>query len=169
MIDTVELGRLVGQFRANLPYYKDGKSSYNEYSCRIEYIDPLLKAFGWDVANAKGLPPQYREVIAENYSTKTDRPDYSMTLRGVAKFFVEAKKPAVDIFRDKEPAYQTRKYGWNLLQRIDGIVRKDDNIEAALDIVDQEILVEMLGIDSKWCAQCRVIWRKLQKRRLSRG
>ncbi len=88
VIDIEELKRLVGQFRTNLSYYKDGKSSYNEHSCRIEYIDPLLKAFGWDVANTKGLPPQYREVIAENYSTKTDRPDYSMTLRGVAKFFV---------------------------------------------------------------------------------
>ena len=118
VIDIEELKRLVGQFRTNLSYYKDGKSSYNEHSCRIEYIDPLLKAFGWDVANTKGLPPQYREVIAENYSTKTDRPDYSMTLRGVAKFFVEAKKPAVDIFRDKEPAYQTRKYGWNANHRI---------------------------------------------------
>ena len=57
----------------------------------------------------------------------------------------------------------------NLLQRIDGIVRKDDDIEAALDIVDQEILVDMLGIDPTWCAQCRAIWRKLQKRRLGRG
>ena len=56
-----------------------------------------------------------------------------------------------------------------LLQRIDGIVRKDDDIEAALDIVDQEMLVDMLGIDPTWCAQCRAIWRKLQKRRLGRG
>ena len=57
----------------------------------------------------------------------------------------------------------------DLLQRVDGFVRKDDDIEAALDIVDQEILVDMLGIDPTWCAQCRAIWRKLQKRRLGRG
>ena len=60
-------------------------------------------------------------------------------------------------------------YKAELLQRIDSIVRKDDDIEAALDIVDQEILVDMLGIDPSWCAQCRAIWRKLQKRRLGRG
>lgn len=113
-----ELKRLVQQFGENLPFYKDTRNNYNEHSCRIEYIDPLLKVLGWDVANTSGLAPQYREVIAENYSTKTDRPDYSMTLRGVAKFFVEAKKPAVDISRDSAPAFQTRKYGWNANHRI---------------------------------------------------
>jgi len=41
-----------------------------------------------------------------------------MTLRGVAKFFVEAKKPAVDITRIADPALQTRKYGWNANHRI---------------------------------------------------
>ena len=57
----------------------------------------------------------------------------------------------------------------NLLQRIDALVRCDDNIEVALDIVDQEVLVAKLGIDPVWCTQCRNIWKKLQKRRLGRG
>ncbi len=57
----------------------------------------------------------------------------------------------------------------DLLQRVDCIVRRDDDIEVALDTVDQELLVDILGIDSAWCAQCRSIWRKLQKRRLGRG
>ncbi len=118
MTNIEKLQALVDRFQANLPYYKDTKNNYNEHSCRIEYIDPLLKILGWDVANEKGLAPQYREVIAENYSTPTDRPDYTMTLRGVAKFFVEAKKPAVDITRVADPAFQTRKYGWNANHRI---------------------------------------------------
>lgn len=57
----------------------------------------------------------------------------------------------------------------DLLQRIDTIVRSNGNIETALDIVDQEVLVEMLGIDPNWCTQCRNIWKKMQKRRLSRS
>lgn len=117
-MSNAALQSLVERFHANLKYYKDARRNYNEHSCRTEYIDPLLKLLGWDVANEKGLAPQYREVIAENYSTPTDRPDYSMTLRGVAKFFVEAKKPAVDISVVKDPAYQTRKYGWNANHRI---------------------------------------------------
>jgi len=113
-----KLKELVDRFDANLQYYKDNKNAYNEFSCLIEYIDPLLVLLNWDVANTKGLPPQYREVIAENYSTQTDRPDYSLTLRGVTKFFIEAKKPAVDILNAKDPALQTRKYGWNAKHKI---------------------------------------------------
>ena len=118
MTILTELKSLVDRFDASLPFYKDSKNAYNEHSCRIEYIDPFLKLLGWDVANEKGLAPQYREVIAENYSTRTDRPDYTITLRGVAKFFVEAKKPSVDITKDASPAIQTRKYGWNANHRI---------------------------------------------------
>lgn len=118
MTNSFDLQILVGRFHENIEFYKDTRNAYNEYSCRIEYIDPLLKLLGWDVANEKGLPPQYREVIAENYSTRTDRPDYTVTLKGVPKFFVEAKKPAVDITRDAAPAVQTRKYGWNAKHRL---------------------------------------------------
>ena len=118
MTNIDKLKDLANRFQTNLAYYKDPRNNYNEHSCRIEYIDPLLKILGWDVANERGLSPQYREVIAENYSTPTDRPDYTMTLRGVAKFFVEAKKPAIDITRVTDPAFQTRKYGWNANHRI---------------------------------------------------
>ena len=113
-----KLEKLTAKFEANLSYYKDNKKAYNEHSCRIEYIDPLLTILGWDISNDKGLAPQYREVIAENYSAQTDRPDYSLTLRGVAKFFVEAKKPAVDISTASSSALQARKYGWNAKHKI---------------------------------------------------
>lgn len=56
-----------------------------------------------------------------------------------------------------------------LLQKIDHIVRNDDNIEKALDLVDHEVLIKLLGIDQDICSQCRIIWKKMQKRRLGRG
>ena len=112
-INIRELERLVNQFTTNIESYKNPAYAYNEHSCRIEYIDPLLRILGWDVENANGLAPQYREVIAENYTNETDRPDYSLTLCGVPKLFVEAKKPSVDISRINVPALQTRRYGWN--------------------------------------------------------
>lgn len=118
MNKTNELKTLTEKFEENLAYYHDNKKHYNEHSCRIEYIDPLLKLLGWDVSNEKASAPQYREVIAEDYSTETDRPDYSMTLKGVTKFFVEAKKPAVDILTSSDPAFQARKYGWNANHKI---------------------------------------------------
>ena len=56
-----------------------------------------------------------------------------------------------------------------LLKQIDTIVRNDEDIEKALDLVDQKLLVEVLGIDKNICISCRRIWKKMQKRRLGRG
>ena len=57
----------------------------------------------------------------------------------------------------------------SLLCQIDTIVRNDEDIEKALDLVDQKLLVEILGIDREVCNKCRSIWKKMQKRRLGRG
>lgn len=57
----------------------------------------------------------------------------------------------------------------SLLCQIDTIVRNDEDIEKALDLVDQKLLVEILGIDREVCSKCRNIWKKMQKRRLGRG
>lgn len=110
------LQQLVKRFDENKVEYK--KDTYNEHSCRDEFINPFLEILGWDVTNQKGLAPQFREVIAEYHASSSDRPDYSLTLRGVAKFFVEAKKPYVDISKDPSSAVQTRKYGWNAKHKI---------------------------------------------------
>ena len=56
-----------------------------------------------------------------------------------------------------------------LLNKIDTIIRNDENIEKALDLVDREVLVNLLGIDPEICKQSRAIWKKMQKRRLGRG
>lgn len=56
-----------------------------------------------------------------------------------------------------------------LLTYIDAIVRNDENIELALDVVDKDLLVDTLGIDPEICHKCRAIWKKMQKRRLGRG
>ncbi|WP_174732990.1 Eco57I restriction-modification methylase domain-containing protein [Mesobacillus harenae] len=108
-----DLKTLVDNFHANLSEYKSSSSRYNEHSTRIEYIDPLLVLLGWDVTNQNGLKPNLREVIPENYAKKGDRPDYTFTVSGVKKFFLEAKKPAVDITTNKSAALQARRYGFS--------------------------------------------------------
>ncbi len=57
----------------------------------------------------------------------------------------------------------------NLLEQIDNIVRNDEDIEKALDLVDRKLLIEVLGIDKNVCVTCRKTWKKMQKRRLGRG
>ena len=56
-----------------------------------------------------------------------------------------------------------------LLNKIDEVVRYNQDIEKALDIVDEKILVNHLGLKREICLQCRSIWKKLQKRRLARS
>lgn len=107
------LKQLIMQYKESASYYHDSKNAYNETECRDEYISPLLECFGWDVHNKKGKLPQYKEVVVEKFSNSSERPDYTLTLNGVSKLFVEAKKPSVDITIEFEPAMQTRKYGWN--------------------------------------------------------
>lgn len=55
------------------------------------------------------------------------------------------------------------------LKQIDEIVRKEKDIEEALNIVDMTILVDELEIDSQICMAAREIWKKMQKRRLKRS
>lgn len=113
----IEIQKLVDKFSKDLEYYKN-ESLYNEHNCRTEFIDPFLKILGWDISNEQGKPPQFREVITENYLVDTGRPDYSMTLNGIIKFHTEAKKPSVKIEYDKLSALQTRRYGWSSNLRI---------------------------------------------------
>ena len=56
-----------------------------------------------------------------------------------------------------------------LLSYIDSVVRNGEDIEKALNIIDKELLVKTLGIDSEICRKCRIIWKKMQRRRLERG
>ncbi len=107
------LQQLIAKYRKSMAYYHDSKNAYNETECRDEYISPLLECFGWDVQNNQGKLPQYKEVVVERFSNNSERPDYTLTLNGVSKMFVEAKKPSVDITIELEPAMQTRRYGWN--------------------------------------------------------
>lgn len=123
MSNIRKLEKLIDRFSVNLDSYKDPHGNYNETETRNEFIDPLLKILGWDVANNQGLPPQYKEVLVENIqkinrNSRKDRPDYSLTLKGVVKFFVEAKKPSVDIIKETSPAFQIRRYGWNANHKI---------------------------------------------------
>jgi len=89
---------------------------YNETKLRVDYVNPLMDALGWDVNNSAGYAEQYREVVHEDrvkVAGATKAPDYSFRVGGVRKFFLEAKKPAVNIKTNPEPAYQLRRYAWS--------------------------------------------------------
>ena len=111
----LKLEELVKQFYYNLRAYES--SGYKESRVESDYIEKFFILLGWDVNNDNGSSELYRDVIKrENVEIKGHQKeaDYAFTIGGSnITFFVEAKKPSVNILRDKEPAYQIRNYAWN--------------------------------------------------------
>ena len=108
-----EIIDLVERFENNKESYKSGH--YNETQVRREFVDPFFKALGWDIDNEQGFAEAYKDVIHEDaikVGGTTRAPDYSFRIGGQRKFFLETKKPSVDIKDDIHPAFQLRRYAW---------------------------------------------------------
>ena len=106
--------RLVEKFDRNFDDYKHPK--YNEASVRVDFVNPFWEALGWDVYNKPGYAPMYRDVVHEDevrVGASTKAPDYSFRIGGTRIFFLETKKPAIDLKHDPAPAYQLRRYAYS--------------------------------------------------------
>ena len=106
---------LVAKYKAGRKFYLSDK--YNETEVRNEFLDPLFQLLGWDITNSSSRPTHEREVLVEEplkagVGEHTKKPDYTFRLFAERKFFLEAKKPHVDISTDSAPARQTRRYGF---------------------------------------------------------
>lgn len=108
------IATLIDLFEQNSESYKS--QGYNETQVRREFLDPFFEALGWDVANKQGHAEAYKDVIHEDaikIGGNTKAPDYCFRIGGARKFFLEAKKPAVNLKDDLSPAYQLRRYAWS--------------------------------------------------------
>lgn len=106
--------RLIENFATHLEHYKSG--GYNETQVRREFLDPFWKALGWDIDNKQGYADAYKDVIHEDaikIGGYTKAPDYCFRIGGTRKFFLEAKKPSIQVKTDIAPAYQLRRYAWS--------------------------------------------------------
>lgn len=105
---------LVDRFDRNSESYRS--PSYNETQTRLEFINPMFKALGWDIDNEQGHAEAYKDVIHEDaikVGGATKAPDYCFRVGGTRKFFLEAKKPSVNIGQDEAAAFQLRRYAWS--------------------------------------------------------
>jgi len=108
------IAELIETFERNIEAYRS--QQYNETQLRREFIDPFFEELGWDVTNKAGLAHAYKDVIHEDaikIGGYTKAPDYCFRIGGTRKFFLEAKKPTIDIKGDPHPAYQLRRYAWS--------------------------------------------------------
>ncbi|MDR1142231.1 MAG: N-6 DNA methylase [Planctomycetaceae bacterium] len=107
------LRRLIELFSSNIVQYKD--SAYGESKTRTDFIDKFFMLLDWDISNESGYSESYRDVVREDKVKIDGRqkvPDYCFRIGGVRKFFVEAKKPSVNIKESSESAYQLRRYAY---------------------------------------------------------
>ncbi len=115
MNKKVQLQKLIDKYQNDIDYYRSAK--YNETQLRTDFLDQLFFVLGWDITNAAGKPTNEREVLVEEglkarAGENTKKPDYTFRLFSERKFFLEAKKPSVDVSTAIEPALQVRRYGF---------------------------------------------------------
>lgn len=84
-IDVSEIEDLVDGFTSLSDYDRD---QMNEATVRQQYINPLLRALGWDTTSDQVLPEQ---------RTLAGDADYALSLNGREQFFIEAKAPGRDL------------------------------------------------------------------------
>ncbi len=107
---------LVTRYEQYRHEYINHGSLYSETDIREDFINPFFELLGWDVRNERNLSRQFREVVRETrvvVDEQTKRPDYEFRLSSERKFYVEAKKPNVDIINLSASAFQARRYGWS--------------------------------------------------------
>jgi hypothetical protein len=109
--DTIHA--LVAKFDQHQSEYQTHK---NETELRREFLDPFFEALGWDIFNKKSYSERFKEVLHEasvEVEGKAKAADYAFRVGDKTMFFVEAKKPSVNIGENPEPAFQLRRYGWS--------------------------------------------------------
>ena len=109
-----DVQRLVDKFDEHIEAYRSGQ--YNEAQLRNEFLNPFFKALGWDMDNTQGLAEAYKDVVHEDairIGGAVKAPDYCFRIGGTRKFFLEAKKPSVDIGQETSAAFQLRRYAWS--------------------------------------------------------
>ncbi len=110
---------LIKKFERDKHHYLS--KDYNEAQVRIDFINPLFEALGWDFQNNDRKPPDQRDVVLEVLPANEKRflsnlrPDYSFRVNGNTKFFVEAKAPWVAL-DDVNHIIQAKDYAWNTQQ-----------------------------------------------------
>lgn len=107
-IDVSTIEELVDNYTSLSEYDRD---QTNEATVRQQFLNPLLRALGWDTTTDQVRPEQ---------RTITGDADYALALHGREQFFIEAKRFSADLdgtrrVRGEEQSYieQAIDYAWH--------------------------------------------------------
>ncbi|MBZ0305924.1 MAG: N-6 DNA methylase [Anaerolineae bacterium] len=108
-----QVAELVEKFESRKSYFRS--QQYNETQVRVEFVNPLFEALGWDVKDSFQVTHEAYVQVEEEGRKKPKRPDYAFRTGYTdrTRFFVETKKPSVNLRDDPTSAYQVRRYGWS--------------------------------------------------------
>ncbi|MDE2636315.1 MAG: Eco57I restriction-modification methylase domain-containing protein [Chloroflexota bacterium] len=99
------LTQLVDKFERERERFQ--QPDYNEAQLREQFVNPFFRALGWD------LGEQVLHEAGLRSGGAVKHPDYTFLAGNRRAFYVETKKPAIDIGNSIEPAEQLRSYGWS--------------------------------------------------------
>src|SRR4051794_24036745 len=92
---------LVKTFASNVEEYHAAK--FNEANLCQQFVIPMFKSLGWDMDNEQGHSERYKDVVHQasmKIAGETKAPDFAFRVGGAQKFYLEAKKPSVNIVKD---------------------------------------------------------------------
>ncbi len=101
-----------------IQYKKEKKTEELSEESTRSWINKFLEIFDWDVLNIQQIQQEkivddsQKEKLGEINSSHT-KPDYSLMNGATVKAYLDAKKTDVDIFKNKDAAFQVRSYGWS--------------------------------------------------------
>ena len=96
-----ELEQLIEKFEALSDHER---KDYNEANTRKDFILPMFRILGWDVYS--------KDEVNEEEKASGGRVDYSFSINGLKKFYVEAKAIKIDL-DEKQWAEQAIDYAWH--------------------------------------------------------
>ena len=101
-----------------IQYKKEKKTEELSEEPTRSWINKFLEIFDWDILNIQQV--QQEKIVDNSQKYKLDeinsshtKPDYSLMNGATVKAYLDAKKTDVDIFKNKDAAFQVRSYGWS--------------------------------------------------------
>ena len=110
MAAPTKIIELIERFDNEISHYKS--KDCNEQEIRTTFILPMFAALGWDTGHERDIHEVIEEEPIEIERTLVN-PDYSFTLSGRRRFFVEVKRPSINIESSSHSSFQLRRYAWS--------------------------------------------------------
>ena len=85
----------------------------SEAEVRVQFVDPLFTALGWNMRDPRQVRHEPRVIVVDDGIERSKRADYSFHIGSTTHFYVETKMPHVNLERNPIPAFQLRRYGWS--------------------------------------------------------